>query len=1312
MLWLPLSSTFAHDVPFIGTRVIGNVPGAQSVGAADFDGDGDLDILGSSTGAVGVLWVQNVNGDGSSWNRVDIDSTLDLVFDADAGDIDGDGDIDVVAISNTENDVAWFENDGSGGTWTRNDINLTFGGASSVQLVDIDGDGDLDALATAAVDDDVAWFENDGSGGTWTERTIDGSYDGAVDALAADVDLDGDIDVFATRGNAGVVTWWENTNGIGTTWTERTIASFANGTALAVADFDGDGDPDVAAASEDNDIVNWYRNNDALTWSLETIDPSFDGAFDLFAADVDGDGDQDLAGAARNDNDIVWWENVLDETRGATNWNKYFAAAAFTNARGVYVADLDSDGDMDILGTSTNIQEISWWESQDLHRSATFPEETLVAGSLSGSPCSPDPACLMPMDSADFDADGDLDIVTVAETDGSVSIWENAGDGVTYIEDPITSTLTAPIAVQAGDIDRDGDMDFMASSANARIHWWENDNDGASWTENTIAITFDGLTALVDVDGDGDLDVVGADDTDNDIVWFENDGSGGTWTENTVDGDYDPARSVFGADLDGDGDIDIIGARNPPAAGFVDWWENLNGSGTSWSAAQSVSTDYEGAAFVSTADMDGDGDLDILAAAEGADVISWFENPSWTERQIGTGIRPYNQALHVVAADFDRDGDLDAAGTQFKDGGKVSWQENVNGSATSWTEHILTDAFDGANYLEVADLNNDGAPDIAATASTDDDFSVWINRGGQFALITTDLAGGALGDSITKAILSIEVVHNGRSGDPDLEIADFELLFEQSVGVPLTDTRANGIIDTLFVYRDSDSSGDFDLGLDTLVLTVNDLTLASGVETLVFADEDPNVQVSFGSPELYFVVVQTAADYSSQPLASFLVTHVTEASSTAQQDHPRTGRPDVDLDLEFVANTGTSAIAVNASPPGADLGITKADNVDPVAAGNNVAYTIQVSNAGPDDATDVVVTDNLPNGLTLVSTSGCAEDPNGAPTCTLGTIASGNNASFVLTASVDGGASGVLSNTASVSAAVADNNSGNDSATETTTVIGGADLQLLKSDSADPTTVNSALNYTLIINNLGPSDATNVVVSDTLPSDVTLVSTTGCAEDPNGIPTCTLGNLAASSGTAVIVATTVNSDAGVTLSNTATASATEPDGVPGNNGDTETTTVSDGSASADLGITKTASATGHVVGQPITYTIDVTNGGPDAANAIPVTDTFPIQLTGVSWTCSTLSGGGVCGNPSGNGSINETVDLPANSSVRFIASGTLNSDVPSVTNTASISVPPGVTDTSAGNNSDSATTLDAFIFEDGFESGDTCQWPVATEGCP
>lgn len=193
----------------------------------------------------------------------------------------------------------------------------------------------------------------------------------------------------------------------------------------------------------------------------------------------------------------------------------------------------------------------------------------------------------------------------------------------------------------------------------------------------------------------------------------------------------------------------------------------------------------------------------------------------------------------------------------------------------------------------------------------------------------------------------------------------------------------------------------------------------------------------------------------------------------------------------------------------ADLVLTKADSPDPVTAGSPLTYTLTVVNNGPSLAENVIVTDTLPPGVSFVSSSGCVEDPNGVPTCSLGAITAGGSAGITINVTVDPGATGVLINAAAVTSTTAEAAPGNETATSTTTVESEADLSISKSDDVDPVNAGSPLTYTIDVANAGPSDAANVVVTDTLPAGVTFVSSSGCSEDPNGVPTCSLGAIAA-----------------------------------------------------------------------------------------------------------------------------------------------------------------------------------------------------------
>ena len=108
------------------------------------------------------------------------------------------------------------------------------------------------------------------------------------------------------------------------------------------------------------------------------------------------------------------------------------------------------------------------------------------------------------------------------------------------------------------------------------------------------------------------------------MTWWENlNGAGTSWAEHTIDASFGRPLSVWAADVDGDGDLDVL------AAGFdaadVTWWENLNGLGSSWTE-HTIDASFSGAAAVASGDINGDGQVDVVATAENADDITWWEN--------------------------------------------------------------------------------------------------------------------------------------------------------------------------------------------------------------------------------------------------------------------------------------------------------------------------------------------------------------------------------------------------------------------------------------------------------------------------------------------------------------------------------------------------------------------------------------------------------------------------------------------------------------------------------------------------------------
>jgi len=227
----------------------------------------------------------------------------------------------------------------------------------------------------------------------------------------------------------------------------------------------------------------------------------------------------------------------------------------------------------------------------------------------------------------------------------------------------------------------------------------------------------------------------------------------------------------------------------------------------------------------------------------------------------------------------------------------------------------------------------------------------------------------------------------------------------------------------------------------------------------------------------------------------------------------------------------------------ADVTISKTDSADPVTAGGQFTYTLRVDNIGTAQADDVVVTDTLPAGVTLVSTTGCAEDPTGVPTCSLGSIAAGGFAEYTITVSVDPATTGTITNNASVVTSSPESDTSNNATSEDTNISAEAELTITQTAAPDPyyTGSGQSLIYTITVSNLGPSVATNVVVNDTLPALAVFQYTSGCLNDPDGVPDCQLGTLAVGASVTYTLAVTIPRSGGTIVNSvTVTSDASNP----------------------------------------------------------------------------------------------------------------------------------------------------------------------------
>ncbi len=396
--------------------------------------------------------------------------------------------------------------------------------------------------------------------------------------------------------------------------------------------------------------------------------------------------------------------------------------------------------------------------------------------------------------------------------------------------------------------------------------------------------------------------------------------------------------------------------------------------------------------------------------------------------------------------------------------------------------------------------------------------------------------------------------------------------------------------------------------------------------------------------------------------------------------------------LDFNTDSGTSGVtfdltsveAIITPVLGADLALTKSDAPDPINLGaGNITYTLTVSNGGAANATNVVLTDTLPANVTFgmaTPSQGMCAQAAGVVTCNLGTINNGAMATVAITVTPQAAAGGTsINNMASVTATENDPVAGNNSAAAMTTVNAVAELTVTNTDAPDPVNVGANVTYTVTVSNAGPNNASNVMLSDTLPANSAFVSAMPsqgmCPAPAGGILTCNLGGLASGANANVMVVVTPGAAAVPSITNTASASASEVDTNPADN--TNIAQMTAVTPVANLSVTKTDAPDPIQLGSGnITYTITVANAGPSAAASVVLTDTLPAGVTFVSATmpCTQAMGTVTCNL----GTINSGANTVITVIITPTASGTLN-------NTATVT---GATmDPAAANNTALASTM-------------------------
>ena len=371
------------------------------------------------------------------------------------------------------------------------------------------------------------------------------------------------------------------------------------------------------------------------------------------------------------------------------------------NPRSVYAADLDGDGDMDMLSASNSDNKIAWYKNSN--GLGNFGPQQIISETNGRAAA---------VFAADMDADGRIDVLVVA---GGKILWFKNTDGQgNFGNAREISTDIGAYSVFTGDVDNDGDMD-VSFSANNTIGWFENlDGEGNFGSQNVISTTYESPqnALLSDLDGDGDLDILSAVGFyENKVVWFKNTNGQGNFVEQQVlTTDIERSDDAISSDMDGDGDLDIIVVSKKLEGNRVIWFENTNGLGNFNSTPYVIDMEnIYNPEVLFAADFDNDNDLDIVVGTLNMGVVWYKNNGNGTFGNQLSIDGEIENITSLFASDLDNDGDSDlllSSGT----GDRVAWHKNTNGQGNfgSANEVANINGANGPYQLQSADIDGDG----------------------------------------------------------------------------------------------------------------------------------------------------------------------------------------------------------------------------------------------------------------------------------------------------------------------------------------------------------------------------------------------------------------------------------------------------------------------------------------------------------------------------------------------------------------------------------------------------------------------------
>ncbi len=682
-------ATCSTQSGFPGRPILPTPVNPEVLAHADFDGDGDVDLV------AGHYDTQNKRGISVFYNSGDGRFSAgtsylmgELATKVTTGDFNGDGKPDIAASSYQFNKAFVLLNQGPNGFSLTNTIMLTGAGALASAQLNGDTFADLIVVSQNGVQDTINVYMSMGNGSFQAPTAYPaGSTPAAV--TTGDLNGDGKQDIAVATYSGGTARVYLN-NGNGTFATGVAYQTASTGNGIVAADLNGDGSLDLATSNQFSSAASVLLNNGDGTFKPYTQYPTGTNPQGIQSLDVNGDGWLDLA-VLSNDGGVV---SILPNNGAASFFNRVdYPIAAI--AYGLTSADFNGDGKLDLATSSYRASGISF----------LFGSGTSFANQLQSYTIG---KYVTDVAAADVNGDGLVDAVTADSSQNKVGISLNQGNAV-FGAATLLPAVNGPKRIMARDLTGDGRPDLVVGSSTMGIlSVMLNAGNGTfgpkiDYTLGNYHVAY----ALGDLDGDSFVDIAAIDNNKQKVSVFRNDGTGHFGAPVDL-GPFATLQSLEMADMNADGKLDLVVADD----GTLTILLNLgNGTfATGMKQPKSMATTN-----LVPADLNGDHRPDIVSLSGGQP--SWiqvFMNDGTGQLNLPTNLNVATYYSDIEAVDVDGNGHFDLVAANASATTLAVFRSNGDGTLASPVDYIM---HRGLSRIAPADLNADGRIDFLAAAS-------------------------------------------------------------------------------------------------------------------------------------------------------------------------------------------------------------------------------------------------------------------------------------------------------------------------------------------------------------------------------------------------------------------------------------------------------------------------------------------------------------------------------------------------------------------------------------------------------------------